>query len=178
LQRVWRNIVSEETGELQISDEVPPDELHRVLHKTIEGVRADMDALRFNTAIAKITELNNELTKADGATPRIVADAMIRMLSPLVPHMAEELWPKLGGDGSVVWADFPQADPALLVDDQIELPVQVNGKVRGRVLVPSNADEAAVLATATADVNVAGHIGGAELRKVIFVPGRMINLIV
>jgi leucyl-tRNA synthetase len=178
LQRVWRNIVSEETGELQISDEVPPDELHRVLHKTIEGVRADMDALRFNTAIAKITELNNELTKADGATPRIVADAMIRMLSPLVPHMAEELWHKLGGDGSVVWADFPQADPALLVDDQIELPVQVNGKVRGRVLVPSNADEAAVLATATADVNVAGHIGGAELRKVIFVPGRMINLIV
>jgi leucyl-tRNA synthetase len=178
LQRVWRNVVDEDTGDLLISDATPSDELDRVLHKTIDGVRADMENLRFNTAIAKMTELNNELTKFDGPTPRVVADAMVRMLAPLVPHMAEELWHKMGGDGSVVWADFPRADPAVLVDEQIELPVQVNGKVRGRVSVPSDADEAAVLAAATADVNVAGHVGGAELRKVIFVPGRMINLIV
>ena len=178
LQRVWRNVVDEETGDLLLSDAAPSDELNRVLHKTIDGVRADMEGLRFNTAIAKMTELNNELTKFDGPTPRVVADAMVRMLAPLVPHLAEELWHRMGGDGSVVWADFPRADPAVLVDDQIELPVQVNGKVRGRVSVPSDADEAAVLAAATADVNVAGHVGGADLRKVIFVPGRMINLIV
>ncbi len=178
LQRVWRNIVDEATGELLLCDEAPSSELNRALHRTIDGVRADMDGLRFNTAIAKMTELNNEVTKVDGPTPRIVADAMIRMLSPLVPHMAEELWHKMGGDGSVVWASFPEADPALLVDDQIELPVQVQGKVRGRVTVAPDADEATVLAAATADVNVASHIDGAELRKVVYVPGRMINLIV
>ena len=100
------------------------------------------------------------------------------MLSPLVPHMAEELWHKLGGEGSVVWAEFPEADPNLLVDDQVELPVQVKGKVRGRVMVAPDADEATVLAAAMADDNVVHHIDGAEIRKVIYVPGRMINLIV
>ena len=127
--------------------------------------------------IAKLTELNNEVTKGDGPTPRLVAEAMVRMLSPLVPHMAEELWSKLGGEGSVVWAEFPEADPTLLVDDQVELPVQVKGKVRGRIMVAPDADEETVLAAAVADENVAAHIGDAEIRKVIYVPGRMINII-
>ena len=178
LQRVWRNIVDEETGELLLTADAPSDELNRALHKAIDGVRSDMDNLRFNTAIAKITELNNELTKVDGPTPRVVADAMIRMLSPLVPHMAEELWHKLGGEGSVVWAEFPVADPALLVDDQIELPVQVKGKVRGRIMVAPDADEETVVAAAIAESNIAAHVDGAELRKVVYVPGRMLNLIV
>ena len=177
LQRVWRAIVDEETGELSLSDDAPSDDLLRVLHKTIDGVRGDMDNLRFNTAIAKLTELNNEVTKGDGPTPRLVAEAMVRMLSPLVPHMAEELWSKLGGEGSVVWAEFPEADPTLLVDDQVELPVQVKGKVRGRIMVAPDADEETVLAAAVADENVAAHIGDAEIRKVIYVPGRMINII-
>ena len=115
---------------------------------------------------------------AEGPTPRVVADAMVRMLSPLVPHMAEELWSKLGGAGSVVWADFPVADESLLVDDHVELPVQVKGKVRGRVMVAPDADESTALAAATADENVVAHIAGAEIRKVIYVPGRMINIIV
>ncbi|MEO0491865.1 MAG: class I tRNA ligase family protein, partial [Actinomycetota bacterium] len=178
LQRVWRSIVDEETGEVALTDDAPSDELLRVLHKTIDGVTGDMDNLRYNTAIAKLTELNNEVTKAEGPTPRVVADAMVRMLSPLVPHMAEELWSKLGGEGSVVWAEFPVADESLLVDDQVELPVQVKGKVRGRIMVAPDADEATVLAAATADENVAHHIDGAEIRKVIYVPGRMINIIV
>ncbi|NDH83953.1 MAG: leucine--tRNA ligase, partial [Acidimicrobiia bacterium] len=122
--------------------------------------------------------LNNEVTKAEGPTPRVVADAMVRMLSPLVPHMAEELWSKLGGAGSVVWAEFPVADESLLVDDHVELPVQVKGKVRGRVKVAPDADESTALAAATADENVVAHIAGAEIRKVIYVPGRMINIIV
>ncbi len=178
LQRVWRNMVDEETGELIVSDAAPPEALARVLHKTIDGVRGDMDNLRFNTAIAKITELNNELTKIDGPTPRVVAEAMVKMMSPLVPHVAEELWSMLGGEGTVTRVAFPEADPAMLVDDQVEMPVQVNGKVRGRVTVAADADEATVVAAALAEENVAVHTDGNELRKVIHVPGRMVNLIV
>jgi leucyl-tRNA synthetase len=149
-----------------------------MMHRTIDGVRADMDNLRFNTAIAKITELNNDITKIDGPTPRVVAEAMVVMLSPLVPHVAEELWAMLGGEGTVTRAAFPEADPAMLVDDQVEMPVQVNGKVRGRVIVAAGADEATVIAAALAEANVAVHIDGKDLRKTIVVPGRMVNLIV
>ena len=178
LQRVWRNIVDEDTGELVVGDDAMSDELARTMHRTIDGVRADMDNLRFNTAIAKITELNNEITKLDGPTPRLVAETMVTMLSPLVPHVAEELWLMLGGEGTVTRATFPEADPAMLVDDQIEMPVQVNGKVRGRVMVAADADEASVVAAALADVNVALHLDGKEIRKTIVVPGRMVNLII
>jgi leucyl-tRNA synthetase len=178
LQRVWRNLIDEETGALAVADEPADDGLRRALHRTIDGVRSDMDHLRFNTAIAKITELNNELTKRDGDTPREVADALVRMLSPLVPHVAEELWSRLGEPGTVTRAGFPEADPALLVDDTVELPVQVNGKVRGKVVVAADADEATVIAAALADTNVAAHVDGKELRKAIHVPGRMVNLVV
>ncbi|MGZ0219320.1 MAG: class I tRNA ligase family protein, partial [Acidimicrobiales bacterium] len=178
LQRVWRNIVDEDTGELVVGDDAPSEELVRTMHRTIEGVRADMDNLRFNTAIAKITELNNEITKLDGPTPRVVAETMVTMLSPLVPHVAEELWSMLGGEGTITRMAFPEADPAMLVDDQVEMPVQVNGKVRGRVVVAADADEATVVAAALVDANVALHIDGKEIRKTIVVPGRMVNLII
>ncbi|MDW3219394.1 MAG: leucine--tRNA ligase [Acidimicrobiales bacterium] len=178
LQRVWRNLVDEETGELVVTDDLADDDLRRVLHRTIDGVRADMDGLRFNTAIAKITELNNELTKREGPTPREVADAIVRMLSPLVPHVAEELWTRLGGTGSVTRAEFPEADTSLLVDDTVELPVQVNGKVRGKVVIAADADEETAIAAALAEANVAAHVDGQDLRKAIYVPGRMVNLVV
>lgn len=178
LQRLWRNLVDEDTGELTLDENPADDELARVLHRTIDGVRSDMDGLRFNTAIAKITELNNELTKRDGATPREVADAVVRMLSPLVPHVAEELWSRLGGEGSVTRAPFPEADPALLVDDTVELPVQVNGKVRAKIVVAADADEESIIAAAAAEPNVAIHLDGKPLRKAIVVPGRMVNLVV
>ena len=178
LQRVWRAIVDEETGELCVADESAHDELRRSLHRTIDGVRADMESLRFNTAIAKLTELNNEVTKREGPSPREVADAMVRMMAPLVPHFAEELWQRLGGDGSVTQAEFPEADAALLVDETVEVPVQVNGKVRGRVTIATDADEATAVAAALADPNVAAHVDGKELRKQIYVPGRMITLVV
>ena len=171
LQRVWRNLVDEDTGEATVVDEAADDELRRLLHATIDGVAADMDALRFNTAIAKLTELNNELTKREAPTPREVADPLVRMLSPLVPHAAEELWAKLGGEGSVTWAEFPTADASLLVADTVEIPVQINGKVRGRVTVAADADEATVLAAARADENVSAHLDGREPKKVIFVAG-------
>ena len=180
LQRVWRNIVDEETGELRVSDDPADDELLRLLHRTIDGVRSDMEGMRFNTSIAKLTELNNELTKRGTGAPREVADAMARMLAPLVPHFAEELWHRLHAEGtdSVTAADFPVADPTLLVSDTVEVPVQVNGKLRGRVTIASDADEETALAAALAEPNVAAHVGGQQLCKKLYVPGRMITLVV
>ena len=177
LQRIWRNLVDEETGELTVSDDAPSDDLRRVLHRTIDAVRTDMDALSFNTSIARITELNNELTKLDGPTPREVADPLVRMISPLVPHVAEELWQRLGNTSSVVYADFPVADPALLVDDEIEIPVQIKGKVRSRITVAADADDAMLEAAAMADPRIQELLDGAEIRKVIVVSGRLVNII-
>jgi leucyl-tRNA synthetase len=136
-----------------------------------------MDALRFNTAIAKLIELNNAVTKLD-ATPQEVAETLVLMLAPLAPHAAEELWRKLGREGSVTYADFPVADPQYLVDQTIEYPVQINGKVRSHVVVPSDADQAAVQAAALADEKVLANLDGASPRKVIFVPGRMLNIVI
>ena len=180
LQRVWRNVVDEETGELRVSDAAPDDDLLRLLHRTIDGVRSDMEGMRFNTAIAKLTELNNELTRRGTGAPRDVAEVLVRMLAPLVPHFAEELWHRLHGDGagSVTQVEFPAADPALLVTDTVEVPVQVNGKLRGRVTIAADADEETAVAAALAEPNVAAHVGGRELRKQLYVPGRMITLVV
>ena len=180
LQRVWRNVIDEETGELRVIDEPADDELNRLLHRTVDGVSSDMEAMRFNTAIAKLTELNNELTKRGTGAPRAVADAMVRMLAPLVPHFAEELWHRLHGDGagSVTQTEFPEADSALLVTDTVEVPVQVNGKLRGRVTLAADADSETAVAAALAEPNVAAHVGGRELRKQLYVPGRMITLVV
>lgn len=178
LQRVWRNVVDEDTGELRVSDEPAGDDLRRAMHRTVAGVRSDMEGLRFNTAIAKITELNNELTRRAGPAPREAADALARMLAPLAPHFAEELWHRLGGQGSVTRTAFPAADSAWLADDTVEVPVQVNGKVRGRVTIPADADEAAAVAAAVAEPNVAAHLGGRDPRRQIYVPGRMITLVV
>ncbi|NBV82130.1 MAG: leucine--tRNA ligase, partial [Actinobacteria bacterium] len=154
LQRVWRNLVDEETGAVKVADAVAPDELRRLLHRTIEGVRADMDNLRFNTAIAKLIELNNALTQEvarSGATPRELADALVQMLSPLCPHLGEELWERLGHEGSITYRPFPSFDASLLTDDTIEYPVQVNGKVRSRIVVSPDADQDTVKAIALAD---------------------------
>src|SRR6185312_3208043 len=106
--------------------------LNRLLHKAIHSVREGYETLRFNTSIARITELNNAVTQAypHGGAPREVAAALVLMLAPLAPHVAEEMWARLGHSTSLAWADFPVADEALLIDDMVEVPVQVNGKLR------------------------------------------------
>ena len=134
-----------------------------------------MEGLRFNTAIAKLIELNNSLTGL-AATPREVADALVQMLSPLAPHLAEELWQRLGHDTTITYVTFPKADPTLLVDATIELPVQVNGKVRARFTLAADADAATVEAAALAAV--ASFLDGKRPTKVIVVPGRMVNVVV
>ena len=177
LQRVWRLVVDENTGALRVTDEPVDDETNKLLHRTIEGVRADMAELRFNTAIAKLIELTNRATAAGAAgTPRALAESLILMLAPFAPHLAEELWHRLGHDTTITYADFPQADPALLVADSVTYPVQVNGKVRGRIEVAADAPQDAVREAALAEV--AAHLGGKEPRKVIVVPGRMVSVVV
>lgn len=178
LQRVWRNVIDEETDAVTVVDQPADEAMRRVLHRTIAEVAADMDGLRFNTAIAKITELNNELTKLGGPTPREVAEPLVLMLAPLVPHVAEELWARLGHDTSVVYETFPAADPSLLVDDTVEVPVQVNGKVRARVTVAAGADDDAMRQAALADPKVAELVGDEEPRKVIVVPNKLVNIVV
>jgi leucyl-tRNA synthetase len=180
LQRIWRNILDEDTGAPTVSDSEPDGDTLRVLHRTIDSVRDGMEKLRFNTSIAKITELNNHLTARypDGGVPRDVAEPLVLMLAPLAPHVSEELWARLGHRDSLATEPFPEADPALLVDETVEIPVQVNGKLRGKVVVPADADAAAVEAAARADERVAALLAGRTVRKVVAVPGRLVNFVV
>ncbi|MEO8267491.1 MAG: leucine--tRNA ligase [Ilumatobacteraceae bacterium] len=176
LQRLWRNVVDEETGELALLDADATLDTQRLVHRTINGVRDDMDALRFNTAIAKLIELNNQLTKLGGC-PRDIAEPLVLMIAPLAAHVAEELWAKLGHTDSVAYQPFPTADPALLVAETIEYPVQINGKVRGRVTVAAGTEPSGVEAAALADDKVIASLAGAAPKKVIVIPGRMVNIV-
>jgi leucyl-tRNA synthetase len=180
LQRIWRVAVDENTGELHVSDDGIPEELNRQLHKAIAAVREGYESLRFNTSIARITELNNAVTQAypNGGAPRALTEALVLMLAPLAPHIAEELWSRLGHEESLAWTDFPVADPALLVDDTIEVPVQVNGKVRAVIVVAADSDAAALEAAARADEKVAAALDGKPTKRVVAVPGRLVNFVV
>ena len=175
LQRVWRNLVDEDSGEPRLGPPATVETL-RVLHRTIDGVRTDIDGLRINTAISKLIELNNHLTKL-GSCPCDVAEPLVLMLAPLSPHLAEELWAKLGHADSLIREPFPVADPAMLVAATIELPVQVNGKFRSRIVIASDATEAVATAAALADAKVIKSLNGAEPKKIIVVPGRTVNIV-
>lgn len=166
---------------MTVDGSTPSEPLLRLLHRTIEGVGADMEGLRFNTAIAKLIELNNALTQhvgAAGSCPRAVAEPLVQMLSPLCPHLAEELWSMLGHDSSITHVPFPVADPDLLVEDSVEVPVQVNGKVRGRITIAVGADEATHVAAAMAVDNVQAAIAGKQVAKTVVIPGRTVNIVV
>jgi leucyl-tRNA synthetase len=180
LQRIWRVVVDENTGEPHVSDDPIPDPLNRALHRAAHAVREGYESLRFNTSIARITELNNAVTAAypDGGAPRALAEALVLMLAPLAPHVAEELWSRLGHMTSVAHAPFPEVDESLLVDETIEIPVQVNGKVRALIHVPADADAAAMEAAARADEKVVAALDGRETRRVVAVPGRLVNFVV
>jgi len=179
LQRIWRLVVDEETGALRVTDAEPDDDTKRLLHKTIAGVREDYEALRNNTAVAKLTVLTNHLTKNFEKTgaPREAVESLVIMLAPLAPHISEELWHRLGHDTLVVRTAFPTADEKWLVEDSIEIPVQVKGKVRSRITVAADADEDTLRTAALADEKIAAILDGAEPRKVIVVPGRLVNVV-
>ncbi|WP_024756725.1 leucine--tRNA ligase [Streptomyces exfoliatus] len=177
LQRLWRNIVDESTGEVTVVDTAADDDTLRALHKAIDGVAQDMAAMRFNTAIAKVTELNNHLTKTGGALSRPVAEQLVLLVAPLAPHIAEELWRRLGHTESVVHQGFPVADPAYVVDETVTCVVQIKGKVKARLEVSPSITDVELEALALADPHVVGALGGAEIRKVIVRAPKLVNIV-
>ena len=181
LQRLWRNFVDETTGASRVADEPADEETRRLLHRTIDAVRADMAALSFNTAIARLFELNNHLTtlvQSGGSLPREVAVPLALMVAPLAPHIAEELWERIGHDDTIAYEAFPTADAQWLVEERIEVPVQINGKVRARVEIPVGADAAAHEAAARAEPRIAELLTGATVRQLRVVPGKIVNFVI
>jgi len=176
LQRVWRLVVDEHTGAVRVGDAPADEATRRLLHRTIDGVRSDLDDLRFNTAVAKLIELTNGLTALPGPAPREAVEPLVLMIAPFAPHVAEEMWRQLGHEESLAYADFPVADPALLVAEEVTYPVQVNGKVRGRISVPADALEETVREAAL--TAVADQLDGRSPKKVIIVKGRMVSVVI
>ena len=176
LSRVWRLLCDEDGLSDNVVHADPDEATQRELHKAIKKVTEDTDALRFNTAIAAMMELTNFLYKQD-AVPRSVATTLAQLLSPYAPHLAEELWERLGHQPAVANADWPTWDEALLVEDTIEIAVQVMGKVRGRVTIAPDASEDDAVAAAQAEESVTRHLEGKTIRKVVYVPGRILNFV-
>lgn len=176
LQRLWRNVVDETTGELTVTDAAPEDATLRLVHRTVDEVRTEMEAMRFNTAIAKLIVLNNHLTTLP-AVPRQAAETLVLLLAPLAPHISEELWERLGHPSSLAREPYPVADPAYLVEETVTCVVQVQGKVRDRIEVPPSIgeDELRELALATAGVRRA--LDGREVRTVIVRAPKLVNVV-
>ncbi len=181
LSRVWRAVIDDraETTALSpaVKDVPAAKETLRLLHHTIQKVTDDLDGMRFNTAIAAMMEYTNHLTKLD-VRPRAAVESFVLLLSPFAPHIGEELWQALGHAETLAYEPWPKADPALLKADTIEVPVQVNGKLRSRLTVPADIDEKALEAAALADEKVVAFIAGKQLKKVIVVKGKLVNIVV
>jgi len=176
LARLWRNVVDEQSGAARVAEDPAPLELRRLLHRTIDGVGRDLAGLRFNTAVAKLIELNNAVTKA-GATPREIAEPLTLMLAPLAPHVAEELWARLGHERSLAYEPFPTADPALLVQETVTCVVQVAGKVRDRLQVAPSVSEAELREQALSSEAVRRALAGREVRTVVVRAPRLVNIV-
>jgi leucyl-tRNA synthetase len=148
-----------------------------VLHRTIKAVTEDIETLSFNTAVSRMMEFTNELTTCD-VRPKSVLEPFVLILSPFAPHIAEELWSLLGHGKTLAYEPWPAFDEAKLAEAEVEIPVQVNGKVRAKVRVPTGADAATLQRMAEGDETVRQQLGGKEVVKVVVVPGRMVNFVV
>jgi leucyl-tRNA synthetase len=171
LDRVWV-LVGEATDGGELTKDIV---VH--WHATKKKCAEDIEALRYNTAIAALMELVNDMKEA-GCKDRTMVRDLVVMLAPFAPHFSEECWERLGGQGSVFDAGWPQWDEALVVSDQIELPVQVSGKTRAKVMVARGATQETALAAALADAAVQRFVAGREIRKVVYVPDRLLNVVV
>jgi leucyl-tRNA synthetase len=181
LQRVWRNLIDEESGRAVVAEAPTDAETVHLLHRTIAAVRTDLETLRFNTAIARLIELNNHLTQivqVNGSCPRSVAEPLVLMLAPLAPHIAEELWGRLDHKDSLAYKSFPEANPAFLVEKEVEIPVQIGRKVRFHVQVSADADAEELRQVVMADEQLAHHLKGQTVERVVAVPGKLINVVV
>jgi leucyl-tRNA synthetase len=181
LQRLWRSMVSEQTGALTVSSAPLDGDTLRLLHATVAVVRHDFELLRFNTGIARLIELTAaaaRISAAAGALPRGLAEPLVLMIAPLAPHIAEELWAKLGHPESIADAPFPAADPALAQPRSAAIPVQVNGRTRFRVDLPAGLQAPEIEAAVRADPEYARWTAEGRVERVIIVPDRIVNIIV
>ena len=181
LDRCWRLVVDDRAEEItlapQVCADVPTADQLRELHRLIDKVTRDIQALSFNTAIARMMEFVNFCTPLD-RRPRAILEPFVAVLAPFAPHLAEELWEILGRPAPVSLAAWPGVDERWLKDDTVEIPVQVQGKLRGRVTVPADADADALQAAAAADPKIAELLAGKQILKIVAVPGRLINFVV
>jgi leucyl-tRNA synthetase len=181
LGRAWRMIVDAEAEDLRLDPKVQDVDLNRdqarLVARTVAAVTDDLEAMRFNTAISRLMEFTNAFT-AQEVRPRAAMETFTLLLAPMAPHVAEELWELLGHDTTLAYAPWPEYDPALLKDDEVEVPVQINGKLRGRVVVAADAGRDAIEAAARADARIAALLEGKTIRKVVVVPGKLVNFVV
>jgi leucyl-tRNA synthetase len=180
LDRCWRLVVDERADEIALAPQVcadpPTDAQLRELHRCIDKVTRDVEALSFNTAIARMMEFVNFCTPLE-RRPRAILEPFVTILSPFAPHLAEELWELLGRQAPVSLAAWPAVEAKWLVDDTVEIPVQIQGKLRGRVVVPTGVDVEALKAAAAADPKIAELLAGKRIAKVVAVPGRLVNFV-
>ena len=182
LGKVWRNFTGETEEDptptrVNVTDGPIPEALDRQMHRTVKKVGEDIESLRFNTAIAELINLNNAMTGLS-PLPRELAETFALLLAPFAPHLAEELWEALGHNKSLARRPWPSYDPAKLVESVLELPVQVNGKLRDKIAVPADASEAEILATAERAEKVIPWVEGKTVKKRLYVPKKLVNLVV
>jgi leucyl-tRNA synthetase len=176
LQRAWRLVIDEDTGAPRAAP-AADERIERELHRATASLGPRIEALAFNTAIADLIKFVNAVPSGAALTGA-QASRFALLLAPFAPHIAEELWSRLGNTGLAMLQSWPDYDEAMLRETELELPVQVNGKVRARVVVPSAADPSALEAAALADPRVVESLGGKPVKKVIVIPGKMINIVV
>jgi leucyl-tRNA synthetase len=178
LHRVWRIVADDRDGlNEQVCEIEPPAEVTHLMHKTIRSVGEDIEAMRFNTAISKLMEMSNALTALD-RTPRSVVEVFVLLLAPFAPHICEELWGLLGHETSLAYESWPIFDSALADDERREYAVQINGKLRHKVLAASGLSATDLVLMVRADPRVASLLDGKQIVKEVVVPNRLINFVV
>lgn len=153
------------------------DETTRLLHKTMKKVTEDIDSMAFNTAISALMVLTNHLNSLDGGVPREAAEKLALMVSPFAPHLGEECWSILGHEESLAYHSWVEFDEALCIDDTIKMGVQVNGKARGEIEIAKDADQETAMAAAMEQERVIAQVDGKDIKKIIYVPGRILNIV-
>ncbi|EGA90705.1 leucyl-tRNA synthetase [Planococcus donghaensis MPA1U2] len=176
LDRIWRLLMDEEQLSAKITDS-NDGKLEKVYHQTVKKVTDDFEGLRFNTAISQMMVFINEGYKVD-SIPKEYVEGFVKLLSPIAPHVAEELWEKLGHEGSVTYENWPQYDESKMIDDVIQVVVQVNGKVKTKLAIAKDSTKEELEVAALADDNVQKATDGKQIRKVIVIPGKLVNIVV
>jgi leucyl-tRNA synthetase len=160
-----------------VQDAAATPEQMRLLHKTIQAVTNDIESLSFNTAISRMMEFVNSVSGQD-PRPWSILEPFVLLLAPFAPHLAEEAWELLGNQRSLAYEPWPTYDPALLVESEIEIAVQINGKVRGRIRIPADADQETARKATAAEPRIAENLAGKQIVKVVYVPGRLLSFVV